>query len=89
MKTSEGIIMNRKRYTQEFKQQVVKKAKHQEFKQTRADGKKAAPYATTIEEFRKIEEENDKLKRIVGEKDLEINILRDLVKKLNPACPKR
>ncbi|MBG9564392.1 transposase, partial [Brevibacillus agri] len=35
--------------------------------------------------FRELETENDKLKKLLGEKDLEIAILRDLVKKVNPA----
>jgi transposase len=95
MKLSEGIIVNRKRYTQEFKQSVVKEAmevgnaaqvarrhditanmvyrwmkqsKHQEFKQTRPEGKKVAPFTPSVDEYRAIEEENDKLKRILGEK---------------------
>jgi transposase-like protein len=108
--------MKRRRYTQEFKQQVVqeavevgnaaqvarrhdliptqvyewmKKSKHQEWKQTRPDAKKVAPYAPSLEEFRDIEAENDKLKRILGEKDLEIEILRDLVKKQDPTYRRR
>ena len=40
-------------------------------------------------EFKELETENDKLKNILGEKDLEIAILRDLLKKTNPASPKK
>jgi len=36
------------------------------------------------QEFRQIEKENDQLKKILGEKDLEIAILRDLAKKARP-----
>lgn len=36
------------------------------------------------EEITEITQENDTLKKILGEKDLEIAILRDLLKKVNP-----
>lgn len=44
---------------------------------------------TYSEEFKnqilnEVTQENDKLKKILGEKDLEIAILRDLLKKANP-----
>ena len=108
--------MKRKRYTQEFKKQVVqeavevgnaaqvarrhdlnpqqvyewmKKSKHQEWKQTSPAAKKIAPYTPSLQEFTDIEAENDKLKRILGEKDLEIEILRDLVKKTDPTYRRR
>lgn len=35
-------------------------------------------------EFKKITNENDQLKKLLGEKELEIQILRDLLKKTNP-----
>lgn len=35
-------------------------------------------------EITKITQENDTLKKILGEKDLEIAILKDLIKKANP-----
>ena len=35
-------------------------------------------------EINEVTQENDKLKKILGEKDLEIAILRDLLKKANP-----
>ncbi|MDD5793714.1 MAG: transposase [Clostridiales bacterium] len=38
----------------------------------------------SIEELNEVTQENDKLKKILGEKDLEIAILRDLLKKANP-----
>ena len=37
-----------------------------------------------IEELNEVTQENDKLKKILGEKDLEIAILKDLLKKANP-----
>ncbi|MEK4176575.1 transposase [Aeribacillus sp. FSL K6-1305] len=35
-------------------------------------------------EIKRLEEENEQLKKLLGEKDLEIAILRDLIKKKNP-----
>jgi transposase len=35
-------------------------------------------------EVRRLEEENEQLKKLLGEKDLEIAILRDLIKKKTP-----
>ncbi|MGG3738452.1 transposase [Aeribacillus pallidus] len=35
-------------------------------------------------EVKRLEEENEQLKKLLGEKDLEIAILRDLIKKKNP-----
>jgi transposase len=35
-------------------------------------------------ETKKLSQENDHLKKLLGEKDLEIAILRDLIKKKNP-----
>ena len=35
-------------------------------------------------QIKEIESENDQLKKILGEKDLEIAILKDLLKKTNP-----
>jgi len=41
----------------------------------------------TNKDYRKLEEENERLKRILGEKDLEVAILRNLLKKQNPHWP--
>ena len=38
-------------------------------------------------EYFKLEKENEQLKKILGEKDLEVAILRDLIKKKNPLWP--
>ena len=37
-----------------------------------------------LQEVNEVTQENDKLKKILGEKDLEIAIHRDLLKKANP-----
>ena len=39
---------------------------------------------TTPLESKKLSQENDQLKKLLGEKDLEIAILRDLIKKKSP-----
>ncbi len=104
--------MKRKRYTIEFKQQLVQEAqevgnaalvarrhgidvenlyrwiresKHADWQNVAPDAKNVTSYTPTPQEFRHLESENDKLKQLLGEKDLEIAILRDLVKKVNPA----
>ena len=46
--------------------------------------KKTAVYTPTAQEFKELESENGQLKQILGEKDLEIAILRDLIKKSQP-----
>ena len=103
--------MNRKRYTQEFKQQMIresqetgnaaqvarahnispnllytwiKKSKHREWKQAHPDAKKVLASAPTVEEYRELEQQVDKANRVISEQALEIEILRDLLKKRNP-----
>jgi transposase-like protein len=41
----------------------------------------------TDKDYRKLEDENERLKKILGEKDLEVEILRDLLKKQTPHWP--
>jgi len=43
--------------------------------------------SVTDKDYRKLGEENERLKKILGEKDLEVAILRDLLKKQNPHWP--
>ena len=43
----------------------------------------------TLKEAKQIEEQNFKLKRLIGEKELEIDILRDLLKKTKIPLPPR
>ena len=69
--------------------QWIKQSKHHDWQATPAGAKKVATYTPTVEELRAIEEENDKLKRLLGEKDLEIEILRELVKKVDPTYRRR
>jgi transposase len=104
--------MERKRYSIEFKQQLIQEAqevgnasqvarkhgidgkmllrwiresKQTNWKKSNPESKKIAAYTPTPKEFVELEHENDKLKKLLGEKDLEISILRDLLKKSNPA----
>lgn len=39
--------------------------------------------SVSVKEFREVERENERLKKLLGEKDLEIAVLQDLVKKGN------
>ena len=41
------------------------------------------------DEVTEVTKENDHLKKLLGEKDLEISILRDLIKKSNPQLKKK
>ncbi|MFN3284153.1 MAG: transposase [Pseudothermotoga sp.] len=63
----------------------IRQSKHSGWKNTEPDAKKVQAYIPSAQEFKEIESENDKLKKLLGEKDLEIEILRDLLKKTNPA----
>lgn len=96
--------MKRKRYSQEFKNQVAKEClevgnaaivarKHElsanmvnrwvrEYQNQGHTG--TLPKAPCNQSPKSLETENEKLKKLLGEKDLEIAILKDLVKKTNP-----
>ncbi len=103
--------MQRKKYTTEFKQQVIKEAMEtgnsavvarrydlstnmvarwvREYKQGKHRAKvnpnePTASFAQLSKENNELLQENNKLKKLLGEKDLEISILRDLLKKKNP-----
>ena len=41
----------------------------------------------TTPDYKRMVQENEHLKKLLGEKDLEIAILRDLLKKTNPPLP--
>lgn len=97
--------MNRKKYTDEFKQQIVKEAietgnmslvarQHEiaksmvakwvkDFKNPPVPKSKGKTIDNSY--YKEIEAENDKLKKLLGEKDLEIAILKDLLKKNKPS----
>ena len=61
-----------------------KQAGHKAWDVTGPTAKKTAVYTPTAQEFKELESENGQLKQILGEKDLEIAILRDLIKKSQP-----
>lgn len=63
----------------------MNKSKHHGRQSATADAKKISSYAPSAAEFKELETENDRLKKILGDKDLEISILRDLLKKTDPA----
>jgi len=91
--------MKKKNYTEEFKSQIVKEVnnvkdigivarKHGIARSTVNGWIKKQGLSSTLIEGKEItkekEQENDHLKKLLGEKDLEISILRDLLKKTNP-----
>jgi transposase len=100
--------MQRKRYSQEFKDQIVKESLEvgnaaivarkndlsanmvsrwvREHKNQNHVGIGAFPVRNVSysQNAKALESENEKLKKLLGEKDLEIAILKDLVKKTNP-----
>jgi transposase len=54
-----------------------------EYKEGKYNGQIIGGDSTPLE-TKKLSQENDQLKKLLGEKDLEIAILRDLIKKKNP-----
>lgn len=104
--------MQRRRFTNEMKNQIIQEAKevgntalvarrhnidpkvvyrwikaseHTDWKHADPTTKTVAAYTPSPQEFRSLEGENRQLKELLGEKDLEIAVLRDLVKKQDPA----
>jgi len=63
----------------------MERSKHHDWQTTSPEAKKVASYIASPAEFKELETENDRLKKILGDKDLEIAILRDMLKKVNPA----
>lgn len=59
----------------------IEQARHKDWEETSSLAKQTTSYVPSAKEFREIEVENNKLKNILGEKDLETAILRDLLKK--------
>lgn len=100
--------MQRKRYSQEFKDQIVKESLEvgnaaivarkndlsanmvsrwvREHKNQNNIEIGVIPFrnGSYNQNAKALESENEKLKKLLGEKDLEIAILKDLVKKTNP-----
>lgn len=65
----------------------IQDSKHKAWEGTDANARKVMVYVPSPQEFRQIEKENNTLKKLLGEKDLEISILRDMVKKTRPGYP--
>lgn len=63
----------------------IRESKHKAWDNAPSNVKKIVEYLPSPKEFRQLEEENEKLKTLLGEKDLEIAICRDLLKKRHPA----
>lgn len=64
-----------------------KESKHKAWGNAPSDAKKVTEYLPSPKEFHQLEAENEKLKSLLGEKDLEIAIMRDLLKKRLPGFP--
>ena len=62
----------------------IKKSQGRDEIKTKPRKKALIEGKNNVEELNEVTQENDKLKRILGEKDLEISILKDLLKKANP-----
>ncbi len=94
--------MQRKNYSPEFKQQVIKEAREvgnrslvaRKYdiahsivnKWVRGSGSNGASHTAPPmpQDHKQILVENEQLKKLLGKKELEIEILRDLLKKTNP-----
>jgi len=100
--------LRRKRYTQEFKDQVIKEALEtgnsaivarryelsgslvarwvREFKNGKQNANSAnnLSFSGLARENQHLSQENEQLKKMLGDKELEIAILKDLIKKKNP-----
>lgn len=59
-------------------------SKHKAWDVTEPVAKRTAIYTPTPQEFKQLESENGQLKKLLGEKDLEVAVLRDLLKKAQP-----
>ncbi|WLF70556.1 transposase [Clostridium septicum] len=62
----------------------ISKSKNRNQIKTKPGRKTLVEGKSNEEEINEVTQENDKLKKILGEKDLEISILKDLLKKANP-----
>ncbi|MTV49080.1 transposase [Heliobacillus mobilis] len=62
----------------------MKESKHKSFQEAPTEAKKITAYVPSAQEFKEMEVENIALKKLLGEKALEIQILQDLLKKTNP-----
>lgn len=67
----------------------IQESKHNDWDQTSSGAKEVTAYTPFLQEFKELESENDKLKLISGDKDLEIARLKDLIKKIDPGLLKR
>lgn len=101
--------MQRQRYSNEFKLQVVKEVQEvgnksavarryeitpnmvRQWEKHYQDGQlaNADPNGVSTREIGELTKENDHLKQLLGDKDLEIAVLRDLIKKKSPHLLKK
>lgn len=67
----------------------IAEAQHKDWQETPGTAKQIEAYVPSAKEFKDLESENIQLKGIVGEKELEIAILREILKKTNQRSLKR
>ena len=61
-----------------------KQSQHKAWDATAPSATKTMSYTPTAQEFKTLETQNNQLKNLLGEKELEIAILRDVLKKAQP-----
>ncbi len=59
----------------------AEKSEHSDWQNTQGESKQTCQYIPSAKEFKELEKENILLKQLLGEKDLEILVLKDVVKK--------
>ncbi len=59
----------------------LQKEKHRDWEMTPMESKQTHEYIPSAKEYKDLEKENNQLKKLLGEKDLQISVLQDMVKK--------
>ncbi len=72
-----------KRYPEEFKRQIIREVE-ETGNATLVSRRQTKVPGTVTRWVRESKKQNEQLKKLLGEKDLEIAILKDLFKKTNP-----
>ncbi|WP_162007915.1 transposase [Heliorestis convoluta] len=67
----------------------MRNSQHKAWKETSPASKKMSTYVPSPQEFKELENENSQLNKLLDEKDLEVAILKDLLKKRGPGFPRR
>jgi transposase-like protein len=62
----------------------AKQLNRKDLDQLKPDSKRVAAFIPTADDYKQLERENEKLKKLLAEQALEREILKDLLKKTNP-----